>query len=107
MAGPLSRPSTGRQAVGFVYFMASKPHGTPYIGVTSDLADRVSQHREGLIEGFTKRYGVKTLVWYEAHETMETAIQREASLKRWPRQWKINLIERQNLHWTDLFPSLF
>jgi putative endonuclease len=94
------------QAMGYVYIMASKPYGTIYIGVTNDLLRRASEHREGLIPGFTKRYGVKTLVWYEAHDGMASAIQRETSMKRWPRQWKINLIERDNPHWADLFPGL-
>ncbi len=90
----------------FVYIMASKPYGKLYIGVTSDLISRALQHREGLIDGFTKRYGIKMLVWFEQHGTIEAAIQRETSLKRWPRQWKIDLVERENPHWMDLFPSL-
>lgn len=90
----------------FVYLLASKPYGTLYLGVTSDLIYRVSQHRSGEIEGFAKRYGIKLLVWYEQLGTIEAAIQRETSMKRWPRQWKINLIERENPHWIDLFPSL-
>ena len=92
--------------MGFVYIMANKPYGTLYTGVTSDLIKRISEHREGLIPGFTTRYGVKTLVWSEQHETIEAAIQRETSIKRWPRQWKINLIERENPYWEDFFPSL-
>jgi putative endonuclease len=92
--------------MGYVYMMANKPYGTLHTGVTSDLIHRVSEHREGVIEGFTKRYGIKMLVWYEQHGTIEGAIQRETSIKRWPRQWKINLIERENRHWIDLFPSL-
>lgn len=92
--------------MGFVYIMASKLYGTLYVGVTSDLIRRISEHREGLIPGFTKRYGIKTLVWYEQRETIEAAIQRETSIKRWPRQWKINLIELGNPRWEDLFPIL-
>jgi putative endonuclease len=106
MAGPLSRPSMVQQAMGFVYIVASKPYGTLYTGVTSELIQRVSQHKEGLIPGFTKRYNIKMLVWYEQHGTIDAAIQRETSIKRWPRQWKINLIERTNPHWSDLFPDL-
>ena len=77
--------------MGFVYIMANQPHGTLYTGVTSELVQRVSQHKEGLTPGFTKRYNI---------------IERETSIKRWPRQWKINLIKRENPHWIDLFPSL-
>jgi len=87
-----------------VYMMASKPYGTLYTGFTSELVLRVSQHKEGLIPGFTRRYGVKTLVWYEEHGTIASAIQRETSIKRWPRQWKV--IEHANPHWFDLFPGL-
>ncbi len=90
----------------FVYILSSKPFGTLYIGVTSQLIGRVIRHRDELIEGFTKRYGVKRLVYYEVIEDALFAIQREKSLKRWPRDWKINLIERDNPRWDDLFPSL-
>jgi len=89
-----------------VYMMASRRHGTLYIGVTSDLAYRAWQHREGALEGFTKRYGCKRLVWYEPHDSMVEAIQREKSLKRWPRDWKTNLIERDNPSWDDLYAAL-
>jgi putative endonuclease len=89
-----------------VYIMASRKHGTLYVGVTSDLIGRVVQHREGLVEGFTKTHGVKRLVWYERYESIGPAIQREKSLKKYRREWKINLIERENPHWDDLFPAL-
>jgi putative endonuclease len=89
-----------------VYMMASRRYGTIYIGVASDLARRAWEHREGLIPGFTKRYGCKRLVWYEPHESIVVAIQREKSMKRWPRDWKTNLIERENPHWTDLYDTL-
>ena len=89
-----------------VYMMASRMHGTLYVGVTSDLIARVVQHREGLLEGFTKRYGIKRLVWYEHHESIVPAIQREKSLKKYRRNWKINLVERDNPRWEDLFPAL-
>ena len=90
----------------FVYILASKHYGTLYIGVTRCLVGRVIQHRDELIEGFTKRYGVKRLVHYEIFQDVRDAIQREKSLKRWPRDWKINLIERDNPKWDDLFPGL-
>ena len=86
--------------------MADKPRGTLYVGVTSQLARRIWEHREGVYPGFTRTYGLKRLVWYEPHEDMTVAIQREKSLKRWPRQWKLNLIERANPYWDDLYASL-
>ena len=89
-----------------VYILASKFYGTLYIGVTRCIVGRVMQHREEFIEGFTKKYGVKTLVYYEVFDDIRVAIQREKSLKRWPRDWKINLIERDNPRWEDLFPQL-
>ncbi|WP_420853649.1 GIY-YIG nuclease family protein [Sphingomonas beigongshangi] len=85
-----------------VYLVASRRHGTLYIGVTSNLIQRIHQHREDLIPGFTRRYGVKRLVWYEVHDTMEAAIAREKRLKEWRRAWKIDLIEAHNEHWDDL-----
>jgi len=85
-----------------VYLVASGFHGTLYIGVTSNLVGRLYQHREGVTDGFSKRYGVKRLVWFELHGTMETAIKREKSIKRWQRQWKIELIERENPTWRDM-----
>ena len=87
--------------------MASTRNGTIYIGVTSDLPKRVYEHRQGLIEGFTSRYGVQQLVFYEIHETMLDAIQREKRLKKWNREWKIRLIERFNPNWRDLYGDLF
>src|SRR5690348_8193020 len=89
-----------------VYMMANRKHGNIYVGVTSKLPGRVYEHREALIDGFTKKYGVHRLVWYEAHELMTSAIQREKTIKKYPRQWKINLIERENPQWEDLFPAL-
>jgi len=89
-----------------VYIMASQLRGTLYTGVTSDLASRAYQHREGLIDGFTSDYGVKMLVWLEHHGTMEAAIQREKRIKKWRRLWKIQLIEETNLHWEDLAVSM-
>lgn len=90
----------------YVYIMASKNHGTLYIGVTSDLIGRVCQHKNNLIEGFTKRYGVHNLVYFEASDDVESAIAREKQLKNWHRQWKINLIEERNPNWTDLYNTL-
>jgi putative endonuclease len=89
-----------------VYMMSNRRHGTLYIGVTSRLHSRVLQHREGLRDGFTKRYGLHRLVWYELHDRIETAIIREKSLKKYRREWKINLVERENPHWEDLYPAL-
>ena len=89
-----------------VYIMASGYLGTIYIGVTSNLIGRVLQHRDGTFGGFTKRYGVKHLVWYETAETMEAAITFEKKLKKWPRDWKCNLIERLNPEWNDLAVGL-
>jgi putative endonuclease len=89
-----------------VYILASQRNGTLYIGVTSDLIGRVYQHRTGVVEGFTKRYNVHTLVWYEIHEGMESAIMREKQLKKWSRIAKIRLIEQKNPDWQDLWISL-
>ena len=82
--------------------LASRFHGTLYTGVTSKPLQRIYQHREGMLGGFTAEYGVKRLVWFEVHETMESAIAREKSLKRWRRKWKIALIEAENPTWRDL-----
>ena len=90
-----------------VYIMASRRLGTLYVGASGVLHRRIWEHREGVMQGFTRKYGVGRLVWYEPHEDMVTAFQRERSLKRWPRQWKINLIERDNPLWEDLYPSLW
>lgn len=89
-----------------VYLLACQRNGTLYIGVTSDLIDRVYQHRNELDESFTKRYKIHDLVWYEPHQTMESAIQREKQLKKWDRKAKIGLIEQNNPQWQDLWPEL-
>ena len=89
-----------------VYILASKRNGTLYIGVTSNLIQRVWQHKNDLVEGFTKRYVVHTLVWYEGHETMESAIVREKAIKEWRRAWKLDLIEKRNPAWEDLYEEL-
>jgi putative endonuclease len=86
--------------------MADRPRGTLYIGVTAYFQTRILQHREGQ-GGFTRRYGLTRLVWYELHDLMTDAIQRETSLKRWSRQWKINLIEADNPAWDDLYSAVF
>jgi putative endonuclease len=91
---------------GWVYIMTDEPNGTLYIGVTSDLPRRAWQHREGLIEGFTKRYGLTRLVFFERHDDIRMAIRREKNLKRWPRAWKIRLIVATNPGWDDLYDQL-
>ena len=90
----------------YVYIMASRPNGTLYIGMTNDLVRRVYEHKEGLVDGFTRRHGVKTLVYFEIHQTAEQAIRREKTLKRWLRDWKIALIENGNPDWDDLYQRL-
>jgi putative endonuclease len=90
----------------WTYILASRPYGTLYIGVTNSLLDRVEAHRAGSASRFTARYGVSRLVYYEPFADIEAAIQREKTLKHWVRQWKINLIERENPHWLDLYPTL-
>ncbi len=88
---------------GWVYMMTNRPNGTLYIGVTSDLARRAGEHREGVADGFTKRYGLKRLVYAECHDEITTAIQREKTMKHWPRAWKVRLIHAQNPRWDDLY----
>ena len=89
-----------------VYILASKRNGTLYIGVTSDPVRRVWEHRNDTVEGFTRQYGIHTLVWYELHSRMEDAIAREKALKKWNRRWKLQLIEDSNPLWTDLYKDL-
>jgi putative endonuclease len=91
---------------GWVYIMTNKPRGTLYIGVTGDLARRAWEHREGVVEGFTKRYQLKRLVFVERYEDIQTAIQREKTMKHWPRAWKIKVVTAQNPDWDDLYASL-
>ena len=86
--------------------MASQKNGTLYVGVTSDLVKRVWQHKSDLAEGFTKEHQIHTLVWYEAHETMESAIVREKNIKAWKRLWKLELIEGLNPDWNDLYEQI-
>jgi putative endonuclease len=89
-----------------VYMLASKRNGTLYTGVTSNLIQRVWQHKEKQADGFTKKYGVDKLVWFELHETMETAIMREKQIKEWKRAWKLELIEKSNGNWIDLYGEI-
>jgi putative endonuclease len=90
-----------------VYMMANRRHGTLNTGVTANLMGRVAQHREGTIPGFTRKHGLTRLVWFEQHESIVGAIRREKSLKKYKRDWKINLIERENPGWLDLFVDFF
>ncbi len=90
----------------YVYIMTNKPYGTLYVGVTSDLVKRVWEHREGFVKGFTKEHGLKSLVWYEQHASMVEAITREKQIKKWHRDWKVNLIQEMNPNWDDLYGSI-
>ncbi len=90
----------------YVYILASKKYGTLYVGVTSNLLKRVYEHKEGIVVGFTKEYGVHQLVYYETHQDINAAILREKQIKKWRRDWKINLIENDNPHWIDLYSEL-
>ncbi|TDK35223.1 GIY-YIG nuclease family protein [Rhizobium deserti] len=87
---------------GYVYILASRRNGTLYTGVTSDLPGRLYEHQNELTPGFTSRYGVKTLVWFEEHDLIVDAIRREKTIKKWPRAWKLNLIETMNPEWSDI-----
>ncbi len=89
-----------------VYIMASRRNGTLYAGVTSDLERRVWEHKEGVYKGFTKKYGVTLLVWHEHYDYVHAAIQREKNIKKWPRKWKLNLIESMNPEWRDLYEEI-
>ena len=91
---------------GWVYIMTNRPNGTLYVGVTANLVRRAWEHREGVVEGFTKRYGLKRLVFVERHESIHAAIQREKNIKHWPRAWKVRLILAANSNWNDLFDQL-
>ena len=90
----------------YVYILASKIGGTLYIGVTNDLVRRVFEHKSKFVSGFTKKYDVVKLVYYEQYDSVENAIQREKRLKKWNRQWKIRLIEERNPNWDDLYPGI-
>ena len=90
----------------YVYILANQKNGTLYIGVTSDLIKRIYEHKNNFIEGFTRKYTIHNLVYFEATESIESAIMREKQLKKWNRAWKINLIEKNNPGWNDLYPDL-
>jgi putative endonuclease len=89
-----------------VYLLAGRRNGTLYCGVTNDLVRRVWEHKEGLADGFSKKYGVKMLVWFETHEDINAAITREKQIKEWRRDWKLEMIEKTNPYWRDLYPEL-
>ena len=89
-----------------VYILASRRAGALYVGVTADLAQRVWQHKSDFVKGFTSRYNIHSLVWYEAHDSMESAIAREKAIKKWRRQWKIELIVQNNPDWRDLYSDI-
>ena len=89
-----------------VYILASQRNGTLYVGVTSDLVKRMWEHKNNLVEGFTKRYGVHQLVWYEIHKNMESAIKRDKQIKEWERKWKFELIEDMNRNWEELYYAI-
>ena len=91
----------------YVYILASQRNGTLYIGVTNNIARRSYEHRENLVEGFTKKYGVHRLVYFEVHEDIRRAIQREKNMKHWSRAWKVALIEKENPDWLDLYETLY
>ena len=90
----------------YVYMMTNKRNGTLYTGMTSDLIRRVYEHRTGIMEGFTKKYGLKLLVWYEQHHDVNEAIKREKNIQAWKREWKLKLIESVNPHWNDLYAEI-
>jgi putative endonuclease len=90
----------------YVYILASQPYGTLYVGVTSDLVKRVWEHKSGLVEGFSRKYDVNRLVWYEQHASIVEAIAREKRIKRWHRDWKVNLVQAINPNWDDLYEKI-
>lgn len=96
-----------REQIDYVYIMASGKNGTLYIGVTSDIVTRVSQHKQGTYDGFTKKYKVDKLVYYETHGSIVNAIKKEKQMKKWNREWKIRLIEEKNAEWRDLYEDFF
>ena len=91
---------------GFVYFLTNRPNGTLYVGVTNNLVRRVYEHRSGLVEGFSRRYGLKMLVYFERFDDIQSAIQREHNSKHWPRAWKVRLIATENPAWDDLYDTI-
>ena len=93
-------------AGGFIYFLTNRPNGVLYVGVTNDLVRRIFEHRSGFVEGFTKRHGLKKLVYFEQFESIQSAIQREHNIKHWPRAWKVRLIVANNPAWDDLYDKI-
>jgi len=91
----------------YVYILCSKRNGTLYIGVTSDLIKRIYEHKNDLVDGFTKKYGIHRLVWYETHDSAESAITREKQMKKWKRAWKLKIIEQNNPKWNDLYENIY
>ena len=91
---------------GYIYILTNRPRGTLYIGVSSDVVKRVWEHRAHVVRGFTAKYGLDRLVYFECHQSIEDAIRRERQLKRWHRAWKIELIDNENPEWVDLYPRL-
>jgi putative endonuclease len=100
------RPYDSAMSGGYVYILASAPNGILYVGVTSDLVRRIYEHRNGLVAGFTKRYSVKRLVYFEHYEDIQAAIQREHNMKHWSRKWKVRLVLANNPDWNDLYDSI-
>lgn len=90
----------------YVYILSSRRNGTLYTGMTENLVARIWQHREGIVPGFTKEHGVKLLVWFEQHETRASALLRERQIKKWNRKWKLELIEKNNPGWRDIYPEI-
>jgi len=97
---------TGKIKRFYVYILCSKRNGTLYTGITSDLIKRIYEHKNNLVNGFTKRYNVHNLVWYEMHESIESAFNREKQIKKWKRAWKIKMIEQNNPEWKDLYEMI-
>jgi len=95
-----------QQRGGWVYVITNRRNGVLYTGVTADLVRRISEHRAGEIEGFSKRYGLKRLVYFERHDDILSAITRETAIKKWPRRWKVQLITKDNLEWDDLYEAI-
>ncbi len=93
-------------AGGYIYILTNRPNGILYVGVTNDLMRRIFEHRSGFVEGFTKRYGLKRLVYFERHETIRDAIQREHNIEHWSRTWKVRLIVATNPDWDDLYDTI-
>ena len=108
MAGlvPAIHETAIRMRQGYVYILTNRPNGILYVGVTNDLLRRVAEHRQGLVPGFTKRYGLKRLVYFEDYDDIRLAIQREHNMKHWSRKWKVRLILASNAEWDDLYDNL-